>query len=94
MSIIDFILLLVVAGVCGALGQTIAGYSHRGCLVSIALGFIGALIGAWLARLLELPTLFTVQIGGQRFPIIWSVMGSALFVAVLSLISSRRPPLP
>jgi uncharacterized membrane protein YeaQ/YmgE (transglycosylase-associated protein family) len=94
MSIIDFILLLLVAGVCGALGQTIAGYSRGGCLVSIVLGFIGAVIGVWLARLLDFPNLFILQIGGQGFPIIWSIIGAALFVAILSLITSRRPPLP
>jgi uncharacterized membrane protein YeaQ/YmgE (transglycosylase-associated protein family) len=94
MSIIDFLLLLLVAGVCGALGQTLAGYSRGGCLVSIVLGFIGALVGVWLARLLDLPGVLTVQIGGQGFPIIWSIVGAALFVAVLGLISSRRPPRP
>lgn len=94
MSIIDFLILLLVAGVCGALGRTITGYSHGGCLVSVVLGFIGALVGTWLARLLQLPDLFMVQIGGQGFPIIWSIIGAALFVALLNLISSRRPRLP
>ena len=37
--LIQFLVLLLVAGVCGALGQAITGYSHGGCLVSIALGF-------------------------------------------------------
>ena len=94
MSLIDFLLLLLVAGICGALGQAIAGYSRGGCLVSIVLGFIGALLGTWLARLLKLPDLFLVQIGGQGIPVIWSIIGASLFVAVLNLISSRRPPLP
>ena len=42
MTIFDLIVLLIVAGVCGALGQAISGYSRGGCLVSIALGFVGA----------------------------------------------------
>jgi uncharacterized membrane protein YeaQ/YmgE (transglycosylase-associated protein family) len=92
MTIVEFLILLLVAGICGALAQAITGYSHGGCLVSIALGFIGALLGTWLARLLALPDLFVVQIGGHGFPIIWSIIGAALFVAVLSLISARRPP--
>src|SRR5262249_58611572 len=45
MGLLDFVILLVVAGVCGAIGKAIAGYSRGGCLVSIALGFIGALLG-------------------------------------------------
>ena len=90
MTLFDLILLLIVAGVCGSLGRAISGYSHGGCLVSIALGFIGALIGMWVARAMHLPELFPVNIGGTQFPIIWSIIGSALFVAVISLISRSR----
>lgn len=90
MTLVDWLILLLIAGVCGALGQAISGYTRGGCLVSIALGFIGALIGVWLARQFGLPELFAVRIGDKNFPIIWSIIGSALFVAVISLISRRR----
>ena len=90
MTLLDLLLLLLIAGICGALGQAIAGYSRGGCLVSIALGFVGALLGLWLARLMQLPELFPVRLGETSFPIIWSIVGSALFVAVLSLITRRR----
>jgi len=89
MTLLDLILLLIVAGVCGALGQAITGYSRGGCLVSIALGFVGALLGMWLARLMHLPELFSVQIGTTSFPIVWSIIGSALFVAVITLVTRR-----
>lgn len=89
MTLWEFIVLIIIAGVCGALGQAITGYSAGGCLVSIALGFIGALIGVWLARQLGLPELFSVDVGATSFPILWSIIGSALFVAVISLISGR-----
>ncbi|HEV8137404.1 MAG TPA: GlsB/YeaQ/YmgE family stress response membrane protein [Pyrinomonadaceae bacterium] len=90
MTLFDLILLLIVAGICGSLGRAISGYSHGGCLVSIALGFIGALIGMWVARAMNLPELLPVNIGGTHFPIIWSIIGAALFVAVISLISRSR----
>ena len=48
MSLTSLIILLIVAGICGSIGRAIAGYSHGGCLVSIALGFIGAIVGAVL----------------------------------------------
>jgi len=94
MTILDLIVLLVVAGICGGLAQALVGYSRGGCLVSIVLGFIGALLGTWLARLLALPELFTLVIGGHSFPVIWSIIGAALFVAILSLVNARRtlPP--
>jgi uncharacterized membrane protein YeaQ/YmgE (transglycosylase-associated protein family) len=89
MTIFDLIVLLIVAGICGALGQAITGYSRGGCLVSIALGFVGALLGMWLARMMHLPELFSVQIGSTNFPIVWSIIGSALFVAVITLLTRR-----
>jgi uncharacterized membrane protein YeaQ/YmgE (transglycosylase-associated protein family) len=88
--IIQLLLLLLVAGICGAIGQAITGYSHGGCLVSIALGFIGALLGSWLAGKMGLPELVALPVGGVHFPIVWSIIGAALFVAVINLISRPR----
>ena len=90
MSFWEFLLLLIVASICGSIGRAMVGYSHGGCLVSIALGFIGALFGRWLAGMLKLPLVFTLNIGGHSFPVLWSIIGAALFVAVISLISGRR----
>ena len=90
MTLFDILILLLVAGICGSLGQAIAGYSRGGCLVAIALGFVGALLGMWIARLMGLPELFPVRIGGTSFPIVWSIIGSALFVAIITLITRSR----
>src|SRR4029079_248213 len=91
MTAIDFLLLLLIAGICGSLAQAVAGYSHGGCLVSIALGFIGALLGSFLARQLKLPEPFMIQVGGSDCPVIWSIVGAALFSAILSLLTRPRP---
>ncbi len=89
MTIGSFLLLLLIAGICGSLAQGLAGYSHGGCLVSIALGFVGAILGTWLANLLGLGEVFAIQIGGQAFPIVWSIIGATLFVAILNLLQPR-----
>lgn len=89
MSGVELLVLLVIAGACGAAGQGLAGYSRGGCLGSIVVGFLGALIGMSIARALALPTLFAVAVGGTVFPIVWSVVGAALFVAALGLITRR-----
>ncbi len=93
MTLADFLILLLVAGICGSLAQGIVGYSHGGCLVSVALGLVGAMLGTWLARILRLPEIFTVVIGDHAFPIVWSILGAAIFVAILGLLTSRRTPL-
>jgi len=89
MDLWSFLILLLVAGVCGAIGQTIAGYSHGGCLVSVALGFIGALLGMWLSRAIGIGEILAVEIGGKNFPVVWSIIGSALFVALISFFARR-----
>jgi uncharacterized membrane protein YeaQ/YmgE (transglycosylase-associated protein family) len=91
MTFVEFLILLLIAGVCGGLAQAITGASRGGCFVSIALGFIGALLGTWLARITGLPELFAIQVDGHTFPIVWSVIGAALFAALLALITPRRP---
>jgi uncharacterized membrane protein YeaQ/YmgE (transglycosylase-associated protein family) len=90
MTLIELLILLIIAGVCGSIGQAISGFSRGGCLVSVALGFIGALVGTWLARALGLPELFMIQVGGQGFPIVWSIIGATLVVLVVGLLSGRR----
>ncbi len=85
MSLLDLLILLLIAGICGSIGQSIVGYSHGGCVVSIAVGFIGALLGEWIARKLSLPDFFVVNIGGSNFPVVWSILGSVIFTGLISL---------
>ncbi len=84
------LLLLLIAAISGSIAQALVGYSRGGCIVSIVVGFIGALVGYWIANALNLPLLFQVSIQGRNFPVIWSIIGGALFVAVLNLISGKR----
>jgi uncharacterized membrane protein YeaQ/YmgE (transglycosylase-associated protein family) len=84
------ILLVVIAAVCGAIGKAIAGGARGGLIVSTALGFIGALIGPWVAAQLKLSEPFTVNISGHPFPVLWSIIGAAIFVAIVHLFSRRR----
>ncbi|HLR76728.1 MAG TPA: GlsB/YeaQ/YmgE family stress response membrane protein [Balneolaceae bacterium] len=90
MTLLGFLLLLLIAAICGALGQSIAGYSMGGCLVSIVIGFIGALIGSWLATELGLGSIWAVDIEGQSIPIIWSIIGAAIFSLIVGLITRGR----
>lgn len=87
MSLTTLVLLLIIAAVCGAVGKALAGSARGGLLVSIVLGFIGALLGPWLAGKLGLPEPFMVNIGGHPFPVLWSIIGAALFVALIHLVS-------
>ena len=89
-SIPGILLLILIAAICGAIGSALAGGTRGGIVVSIALGFVGALLGSWIARQMKLPEPFVLHAAGQAFPVLWSVVGSALFVALLHLFSRRR----
>ena len=90
MTVGSFLILLLIAALCGALGQALAGYSLGGCFASIAVGFVGAFLGMLLANELDFPTFWVIEVGGKDFPIVWSIIGSALFVAVIALLTRRR----
>jgi uncharacterized membrane protein YeaQ/YmgE (transglycosylase-associated protein family) len=90
MSLSALLLLVVIAAICGAVGKALAGGVRGGLIVSIALGFIGALLGPWVARSLGLPEPFVVRLDGHPFPILWSIIGAALFVAAVHLFSRRK----
>lgn len=86
MSLLELLILLIIAAVCGGIGQSLAGYDLGGCFVSIVVGFIGAWIGLWIAGKLGLPEIFAINVGGKTFPIIWAIVGSALFTLVMALL--------
>ena len=83
---IRFLILLLIAFICGSIGAALAGSKTRGCITSIILGFIGALIGNWISQELNIPDFLYIR----NIPIFWSITGSALFVAVISLISGKQ----
>jgi len=90
MTILELLILLVIAAICGAIGQAIAGYSLGGMVITTVVGFIGALLGTWMARAVHMPELLMINVGGEQFPIVWAIIGSAVFTAIVALFT-RRP---
>jgi uncharacterized membrane protein YeaQ/YmgE (transglycosylase-associated protein family) len=84
----SFVVTLVIAGLCGALAQLLVGYTRGGCIASLLVGFIGALIGSWLASTLHMPTILPIA----GVDVVWTIIGAAIFTALLALImgGSRR----
>jgi len=82
MNLLELIVYLVIAGACGAIARAIAGGTRRGFIVAVLLGFLGAFVGTWLARMFQLPRFFVVSVGGHPFPIVWSILGGIVLVAI------------
>ncbi|QQS35792.1 MAG: GlsB/YeaQ/YmgE family stress response membrane protein [Ignavibacteriales bacterium] len=90
MSLFQILILLLIAGICGSIARSLVGFSKGGCILSIAVGFIGALIGNWLAREMNLPDFLTLNIGGTSFPVVWAIVGAVLFSGILSALTSGK----
>jgi uncharacterized membrane protein YeaQ/YmgE (transglycosylase-associated protein family) len=94
MSLVQLLLLILVGAICGVIAEMIVGFSPGGFLASVAIGFLGALIGDWLAPRVGLPQVFSVQIGGFRIEILWAIIGAIILLLILSLFRRsyyRRP---
>ncbi|KAB2846548.1 MAG: hypothetical protein F9K45_01625 [Melioribacteraceae bacterium] len=90
MSLIEFLILLVIAAISGGIGQGLAGYSFGGCFSSILVGFIGAWLGKWIMMEFDLPVLFSITLFGKSYPVVWSIVGSAVFAFGLGIITKGR----
>jgi uncharacterized membrane protein YeaQ/YmgE (transglycosylase-associated protein family) len=86
-TLTGLLLLLIIAGIRGAIGRALGGGARGGFLLSIGVGFVGALLGMLLARQLHLPEVLAVTVEGRPFPILWSIVGGALLVALVNLVS-------
>jgi uncharacterized membrane protein YeaQ/YmgE (transglycosylase-associated protein family) len=87
---IDILISLVIAGIAGAIAKSLVGLDRGGCIISIVVGFIGAMIGTWLAREFNLPDLIVFNIRGSEYHILWTIIGAVIFTAVLGLIAPGK----
>jgi uncharacterized membrane protein YeaQ/YmgE (transglycosylase-associated protein family) len=93
MGLLELLILLVIAGICGVIAEWVVGFSPGGFVVSIVVGLIGAYLGSWIAGVLGLPPVLSVQqlglssnIGLLNFDIVWSILGAILLLLVISLV--------
>jgi uncharacterized membrane protein YeaQ/YmgE (transglycosylase-associated protein family) len=84
------IVLLIIAAICGGVGRALGGGVRGGLIVSTAVGFVGSLIGPWIALQFHLGEPFILRVSGYSFPILWSIIGGAIFVAILHLLAGPR----
>lgn len=87
---VDILISLLIAGIAGSIARSLSGFSRGGCVISIIVGFIGAMIGSWLSRELQLPDPFVLHIRGNNYYILWTIIGAVIFTALLSLITPDK----
>jgi uncharacterized membrane protein YeaQ/YmgE (transglycosylase-associated protein family) len=92
MSLLELIVLLVIAGIAGAVAEFVVGFTPGGFLVSVILGVIGAYIGSWLAHRLHLPAILPITVGTQTIELVWTILGALVLVGLMSLLRGRHYP--
>lgn len=89
-ALVNLVLMLIVAGVCGAVAQAVFGFQRTNFLVSVAIGVAGAYIGTFIASRFGLPSLLNFSLGSSTIDIVWAVLGSALLLFVYNFVESAR----
>lgn len=82
----DFIMVAFVAIVCGTFAQLTSSHSRGGWIVNLGVAYIGASAGVILSRYFDAPVIYDMIYRNVDFPIIYAIVGSALFVAALGLL--------
>ncbi len=102
MGLLELLLLLVIAGICGALAELVVGFSPGGFIASVVIGVVGAYLGSWLApRIGLLPVLPVSRLLpgiAYDFDLMWAILGAILLLLIISLVRgvgrSRRVSKP
>lgn len=89
MGLLQILLLLVIAGICGFAASQLMGARRLNVVVMIVLGFIGAVVGQWIAGFFGLPLLLPLDLGGRMFPLVWAVIGSLVVVGVVAAVQQH-----
>jgi len=77
-TLVGLALAVVIALVAGLIAESVVGAKRRNPVFSIIVGFIGAIVGAMIARAFSLPLLLTVE----GLPVVWTVIGAIIVTAV------------
>ena len=86
MTITGLLVLLLIAGLCGIVAEGLVGFSPGGCLVAMGVGLVGAFVGSWVAQRFGLPGVLVLELEGGNLDVVWTILGSMLFLIPLALI--------
>jgi uncharacterized membrane protein YeaQ/YmgE (transglycosylase-associated protein family) len=86
---IEFLVLALIAGVCGLIASQLMGAKRINFVLLILLGFVGAFVGRWIAGVFNLPHFVTIHLAGESFPLLWAILGSIAVVGIVSAVQQH-----
>jgi len=90
MTLVEALVLLLVAGLCGGIAQVVTGFRRGLLLVFVGFAFFGGMLGVWITRFAGLRDPFAIAIGEGTFPVIGPVMGAIVLVVMVGALAPRR----
>lgn len=86
----EFVVLAIVAGILGAVTQSLFGFRVGGFFISVILGFAGGWFGTWVSEQLALPHIVSLKVQGYGdFPVIWCIAGTLIVTSMVAWISRK-----
>jgi uncharacterized membrane protein YeaQ/YmgE (transglycosylase-associated protein family) len=94
-NLLELLIALVVAGICGAIGEWVVGFRAGGALISIIIGVIGAYVGNLFAGLVfrsapSVQHIVFISVGRIQYDLVWALIGSILIVFGLAALRGSR----
>lgn len=77
-TLVGLALAIIIALVAGLIAESVVGGKRHDPMFSIIVGFIGAIVGAMIARAFSLPLLLTIK----GLPVIWTILGATIVAVV------------
>lgn len=95
MDLLEIVMAVTIAGICGALAEYIVGYSSANLTIVVLMGVVGAYLGNSIGLAVQratdyFPAFVLVSIGGLSFDLVWAVIGACLFWLILVLLRADR----
>lgn len=95
MDLLEVMILVVIAGICGAIAEFLVGFSPGSVFLVMLTGVVGAYLGNWIALALAaaisgFPPLLLVRVGTITFDIFWAIIGSIIILELLAFLRGGR----
>ena len=87
MELINFLIMLGIAGLCGYVAAQLMGARRVNILLMILLGFVGAFVGKLIAAFFHFPPILAINTGHLHFPLFWALVGSIVVTGIFSAIT-------
>ena len=82
--------LFLIAGILGAVSSAIERRNATSFVASVLVALVGAVVAPWVAGHLHIAELINLRVDDQPFPLVSSVMGGVIAVALVHLMSGWR----